>query len=151
MEILALDVGAARVGVARGSTKARLAEPLKTIKTSEAIMDLQNIISQTGVGLIVVGLPRNLAGENTDQTYWVRAWVAAAQVKINLPFYWQDEALTSQESMSNEQRTLFRQGYKGQAKSKRTKNKFDEHARAAVVILQDFFDTPKKEQKLVLT
>lgn len=136
MEILALDVGAAKVGLARGSSAARLAEPLKTVKTNEALAELQELIKQNKAEAIVVGLPRNLSGEDTGQTRWVRAWVKAAQKEISLPFYFQDEALTSQEAMNKEQGT----------KNKRTKNKIDEHAQAAVVILQDFLDSPPRER-----
>src|SRR3989344_3426470 len=92
MEILALDVGAAQVGIARGSSVARLAEVQKLIRQNEA-------------GAIVVGLPRNLSGEDTGQTRWVRQWVKQAKKEIGRPFYWQDEALTSRIAAGKDQRS----------------------------------------------
>ena len=133
MEILALDVGAAKIGMARGSSAARLAEPLKTVKANEALAEVQKLIKQNKVEAIVVGLPRNLSGEDTEQTHWVRAWVKTAQKEISLPFYFQDEALTSIKANSYELRA---------------KSSYDEHALAAAAILQDFLDSFDSERVL---
>lgn len=124
MEILALDIGAARVGVARASTEARLAEPLKTIKTNDALEYLLGLAKNKEIQAIVVGLPRNLSGDETQQTQWVRQWVKNTMQIINKPFYWQDEALTSQKAKSGA----------------------DEHSLAATIILQDFLDTPDSKR-----
>ena len=134
MEILALDVGATKVGIARGSSAARLAEPLKTVKASETMFEVQKLIKQNKVEAIAVGLPRNLSGEDTGQTRWVRQWVKSAQKEISLPFYFQDEALTSQQAATKVQ----------SPKSK--VQSFDEHALAAAAILQDFLDSPPHER-----
>lgn len=134
MEILALDVGAARVGIARGSQAARLAQPLKTVQTAGAMQELQKLIAQNKVEAIVVGLPRDLSAHETDQTRWVRNWVKEAKAKIDLPFYWQDEALTSKEAAGKNRRSKIKnQGL---------------DALAAAIILQDFLDTPQ-EQRIV--
>ncbi len=133
MEILALDVGAKRVGIARASTSARLAEPLKTIKTDEAIEQLRKIVKENQVELIVAGLPRNLSGEDTEQTRWVRDWVSRAKAELSLPFYWQDEALTTHIAKSQEPR----------AKS------YGVDAEAAAIILEDFLSTDENDRVLV--
>ena len=131
MEILALDVGAAQVGIARGSSVARLAEPLKTVKTEDALAEVQKLIRQNEAGAIVVGLPRNLSGEDTGQTRWVRQWVKQAKKEIGRPFYWQDEALTSRIEAGKDQRLKIKD------------QRFDEHSLAATTILQDFLNTPQ--------
>lgn len=136
MEILALDVGAVRVGIARGSSTARLAEPLKTVKAEDALAEVQKLIRQNEAGAIVVGLPRNLSGEDTSQTRWVRQWVKQAKKEIGRPFYWQDEALTSKQAISNKQ--LIRQ-----TQGRKAKSNVDEHSLAAATILQDFLNTPQ--------
>ncbi len=94
-EFLGVDVGGARVGIARGSSLARLAEPLKTVAAGQAIDELIDLASLYKASAIIVGLPRNLDGKDTRQTEAVRDWVKNAKAKINLSFYWQDEALTS--------------------------------------------------------
>lgn len=133
VEILALDVGVKRVGVARASTLACLPEPLKTVKTDEAIKQLRKIVKEKQIEVIVAGLPRNLSGEDTEQTRWVRSWVAKAKSELGVTFYWQDEALTSQQAISKKQK----------AKS------FDEDAEAAAIILDDFLKSDKKDWVLV--
>jgi putative holliday junction resolvase len=133
VEILALDVGAKRVGIARASLEARLAQPFKTIKTEEAIEQLQEIIKANDVTIIVAGLPRNLSSEDTTQTRWVRNWVAKAKAELKLPFYWQDEALTSQIAESRKSKV----------------ENLDVDAEAAAIILEDFLNTDKNDRVLV--
>ncbi len=133
VEILALDIGSKRVGIARASLKARLAQPLNTVKTDEAIEQLKEIIKQNQVKMIVAGLPRNLSGDDTQQTRWVRDWVAIAKTQLGVPFYWQDEALTSHEV----------------EKQNRGAKVADVDAQAAAIILEDFLKTDKIDRVLV--
>jgi putative holliday junction resolvase len=114
-EFLGVDFGHKRVGIARGSAAARLAEPLKTVAADTAIAEINSLAAANSAAAIIVGLPRNLRG--TPQTQSVRQWVEKAKPQIGLPFYWQDEALTSVSSDGDD-------------------------ARAAAMILQDFLDTP---------
>ncbi len=130
-EVLGLDVGLKRTGIARASNIARLAEPSMSVATNEAITKLTTYLKDHKVEAIAVGLPRNLKGEDTDQTAWVRQWVDEAKPKINTPLYWQDEALTSREATGKLQNSNIKQQH------------FDEHALAAAIILQDFLDTPE--------
>lgn len=97
--ILALDVGGRRIGVAVANVIARIAHPLVTIgNTPETPSVLQQLIDeQQAVGL-VVGLPRNLNGDETEQTRTVQAFVASLQEHITVPVYWQDEAVTSRKA-----------------------------------------------------
>lgn len=127
-DILGLDVGLVHTGVARASNIAMLAEPLSSFETANVIEELQKRINQVPTGAVVVGLPRNLDSKETKQTAWVRQWVALAKQQIKLPFYWQDEALTSHQA------------------AKTTYNGADEHSKAAAIILQDFLDTPEDER-----
>lgn len=130
-QLLGLDVGQSRIGVARASSMARLAEPLMTIKTPQAISDIQKLIKEYGATTLVVGLPRGLNGHDTPQTNWVRDWVVKAKAKIDTPMYWQDEALTS---------------HLAEAKSQTAKHPQDTDALAAAIILQDFLDTPEADR-----
>ncbi|HEX4775032.1 MAG TPA: Holliday junction resolvase RuvX, partial [Candidatus Saccharimonadales bacterium] len=80
-EFLGVDVGSARVGVARGSSSARLAEPLKTVDAKMAVPELKTLAAGHQAAGIVVGLPRNLDGQDTAQTQFVRDWVGEAKVQ----------------------------------------------------------------------
>lgn len=136
MEILALDVGQKRTGIARASSEARLAEPLKTVETEKVFSELGSILSNHQVEAVVVGLPRNSNSQDTDQTRWVRRWAADAKSQIGAPLYWQDEFLTSElaEAKTNT----------------RSKGRLDNSdAVAACIILEDFLSSDKSDHILV--
>jgi putative Holliday junction resolvase len=98
-EILALDVGQVRIGLARASSTVRLAEPLQTLTVSETIyQDIAAICAERQVGQLVVGLPRNLNGQETAQTKAVQSFVEGLQAVVRLPIAWQDEAVTSRQA-----------------------------------------------------
>ncbi len=132
-QLLGLDVGLKRTGIARASDIARLAEPLMTVPTADILKTLKELIDEYNVGTIVVGLPRSLNGSDTTQTSWVRDWVKHIKGKIELPFYWQDEALTSRIA---------------EAKKAVYKQKHDIDSLAAAIILQDFLDAPEAERSI---
>jgi putative Holliday junction resolvase len=125
-EYIGVDVGSQRVGVARGSSAARIAQPVKTVPAATAIAELSQMAAQADG--IVVGLPRGLDGQETAQTKQVREWAQLAKKQINKPFYWQDEALTSVAAKD-------RGALTGEV-----------DAVAASVILQDFLDTPGEQR-----
>jgi putative Holliday junction resolvase len=127
-QYLGLDVGLKRTGIARGSDAARLAEPLLTVQTTDVLKTLKDMIEEYNVAAVVVGLPRNLHGNNTQQTNWVRDWVEHAKRKIDVTYYWQDEVLTTRIA---------------EAKKLKLKNPHDIDSLAAAIILQDFLDTPE--------
>ena len=135
-EILGLDVGAKHIGIARASSIARLAEPLRSMSTEDAIKMLLDYFKKHNVEAVAVSLPRNLKGEDTDQTLWVRQWVDKLKQELDVSFYWQDEALTSQQAASK---------LKALKGSQLT---VDEHAIAAAILLQDFLDSPEGSRVL---
>lgn len=121
-EIVALDVGTVRTGIARASKLARLAQPLKTVPTDEVIEELRRLSLKSQITKVVVGLPRNLRGDDTQQTEWVRHFVEDAKTQLpKIDFYLQDEALTSVSAQENGKKVT------------------DIDAEAARIILQDFF------------
>ncbi len=84
--VIALDVGDRRIGVAVASLEAKLPRPLVTIdrQTSEDITeDIAKLANQETADTIVVGLPRNLRGDETAQTRLVRDF--ARQLADKLP------------------------------------------------------------------
>jgi putative Holliday junction resolvase len=130
-EFLGVDVGGSRVGIARGGSAARIAQPLKTVPAGQAISEILQLTGQQEINGIVVGLPRSLEGKETSQTKAVRDWAESARQKIKVPFYWQDEALTSQVAAD-------RQGSPAGL-----------DAAAAAVILQDFLDGDENDRVAV--
>lgn len=94
--ILALDVGAKRIGVASANAVARIARPVATVANdANALANIKQIIKDERAAILVLGLPRNLSGNSTAQTDAVRAFSAALEPVLGLPVHWQDEAVTS--------------------------------------------------------
>jgi putative holliday junction resolvase len=120
-------VGSVRVGLARGSSLARLAAPLKTVPAGQAVDELAAMASDDRADAVVVGLPRGLNGQETAQTKAVRQWVEQAKRRLALPFYWQDEALSTAAVQGSSQ-------------------SHGPDAAAAAVILQDFLDAPESDR-----
>ncbi|MDB5160706.1 MAG: Holliday junction resolvase YqgF [Candidatus Saccharibacteria bacterium] len=128
---IGLDVGEIRTGIARASSVARLAEPLKVVPTGEVVPELKKIIEDPGVEAVIVGLPRNLNGDDTAQTAWVRQWLQNARPLLpEIPFYWQDEALTTKI-----------------AAEQMGKNITEVDSLAASIILQDFLDAGEESEE----
>ena len=94
--ILALDVGDVRVGAALANSHSMLAQPLITLTNDAQFIDqIKEIIDQNKVELVVVGLPRNLDGNDTAQTQKVREFTDLLRTKIFVKIEYQDEALSS--------------------------------------------------------
>ncbi len=139
--ILAVDVGARRVGLAISDASRTLARPLETIAvTSEAdaVDRVARRIGQLhgedeGIAAIVVGLPSSLDGTPTPQTARVRAFIAQLQTRTPLLIATEDERLTSREA---ESRLAVRE------KDWR-KRKAQLDAASAAIFLQDYLDRPR--------
>lgn len=133
--LIALDVGERRIGVAVASLVARLPRPAGVIMQSEETFAqiAELIAAERAVG-VVVGLPRNLAGQDTGQTKYVRDFTANLQSAIGTPVYWCDEALTSHLAEIELQ------------KRQATYTKGDIDALAACYILEDFLSSHKEDK-----
>ena len=94
--ILALDVGSVRVGVAYAGDGLRMARRVTTLDVRESFWrELQSIIDEYQAGLLVIGMPRGLDGQETDQSRFVQRFAEECKEKFGLPIHFQDEALTS--------------------------------------------------------
>lgn len=126
-QLMALDIGHRRIGVAFGDTSIRIAVPYDTITVDGTEMQtIARLYTTHSINTIVVGYPRNQQGEATDQTEYVKR--VAKDLEIYAPVVYQDESLTS---VYAEQRLASRKrGYK--------KEEID--AEAAAIILQDYIE-----------
>jgi putative pre-16S rRNA nuclease len=125
--ILALDVGAKRIGLAVADSLARLPRPFTTLENSEAVfVELQKIIAEEAVESVIVGLPRDMNGQTTQQTRDTQTFVAQLKTQIGLPIHMQDEAVTS------------RQAEAELSARQRPYSKADIDALAATYILDDY-------------
>ncbi|HET8671889.1 MAG TPA: Holliday junction resolvase RuvX [Candidatus Saccharimonadales bacterium] len=125
--ILALDMGEQRIGLAIANVVARLPNPFRTIPNNEQTMKaLLQIIQEEGVAILVVGRPRGLNGQETDQTRICDSFTEELRTQLPVPVYAQDEAVTSKKAEA-ELKSRGRPYVKG-----------DIDALAASYILEDF-------------
>ena len=95
-QILSLDIGDRRVGVAIASANTKLARPLITlINDDKLIANIRDIIKENQVETLVVGLPRTLDGQDSDQTKKVRLVIEQLTRQLSVKIESQDEALSS--------------------------------------------------------
>ena len=94
---LGIDVGSRRIGIARVNSIAKIPEPLGTLINDETFPDaMTRLLVEHSIDIIVIGLPRNLRGEETPQTNTVRLFVDDIIKKnTDKPVQYQDETLTS--------------------------------------------------------
>lgn len=97
--VIALDIGEKRIGVAVAGVSALLPRPLTTLKNNDNIQqDIISLLAQERAVALVVGLPRGLQGQQTQQTRSVEAFGHALEQHLSIPLYWQDEAVTSRQA-----------------------------------------------------
>ena len=89
---IGLDVGAKRIGVARGNDLAKLATPLTIVPVDgQEIEAISKIAASEEARDIVVGLPRGLDSQETAQTKTTREFARRLR-PLGLNLHWRDEA-----------------------------------------------------------
>ena len=127
--LLALDVGEKRIGVAIADSSIKIAIVFETIDVDgNEIKRIAEIITSEDIDIVVVGYPRNQSGEPTAQTAYVEAF-ASQLTDIAPTIVFQDESLTSvkAEELLNRQKKPYEKG--------------DIDALAASLILEDYLET----------
>ncbi len=125
---LGLDYGAKRIGVATADSEVKIAIPYGVIDNDEHKIDqITELIDEQKIDLVVVGYPRNQAGEPTAQTAEVEQFVE--QLQQSFPkIMFQDESLTS--VLAEERLKAYHKNY----------SKEDIDASAAAIILEDYLE-----------
>lgn len=94
--ILGLDIGDVRIGVALANSVARLPSPLAIIDNDRTVFDkLKSIIAEHDISLIVIGLPRNMEGEETAQSRVSRDFATELAKFTDAKIVFADEGLSS--------------------------------------------------------
>jgi len=131
---LGIDVGRARVGVARSDPDGMLAVPVETVPRDDASIDrIVQIAQEYDLLEFVVGLPVNMQGTDTPSTTDAREFAAALQVRSGLPVRLVDERLSTVTAHA-----ALRSSGRSQKKSRSIVDQV-----AAVVLLQQAIDMEK--------
>jgi putative Holliday junction resolvase len=100
-KILALDVGNRRIGLAVSDELGLSATGLETLHRTTRKHDLEvlgKIAKKHQVEEIVIGLPLNMNGTESEQTEKTRTFADMVREKLKLPVVFWDERLTSWEA-----------------------------------------------------
>ena len=92
---LGVDVGKARVGVARSDPDGLLAVPVETLPRAEALDKLVSLSADYDALEIIVGLPISLRGTDTASTADARAFAFDLAQKVSVPVRLVDERLST--------------------------------------------------------
>jgi len=132
--ILALDLGRKRIGLAISDPLGITAQGLPNLVRANRRADfaaLEQLVRQRQVGLILMGNPINMRGDEGRQSGWVREFAEALEKRTGLPVKLWDERLTSVEAGR-----VLRQSGASIEKRARAVDRL-----SAVILLQSYLDS----------
>jgi len=131
--IMALDYGKKRTGIAVTDPLQMIASPLTTVDTSTLFDFLKDYLSKETVEKMLIGLPLNLDGSDTDATAAVRHNVRRLKNSFpNIAIETVDEQFSSKQAS----RAMVEMGMK--KKDRQEKGNIDKMA--AGLMLQEYLD-----------
>jgi len=136
--ILGLDVGDRKIGVAVSDSSRTIARGIDQVRWDESQKDkglakIKELISRYEVGKVVVGLPKNMKGEEGFQAKKVRSFLDFLSSKIKIPAVLFDERFST--VMAEK---ILRQEGASLSERKKAKDKI-----AAAIILQSYLDSQR--------
>lgn len=138
--LLAIDYGTKRTGLAVSDTLKLIANGLTTVPTHTLLDYLKAYLEKEEVEKIIVGLPKQMNNEYSDNMKHIRPFVKKLKLLYpNIPIEMYDERFTS----SLAQRTIIDAGLK--KKDRQNKALIDEIS--AVIILQDYMESMRLQNK----
>lgn len=130
-QIVALDIGERRIGIAMADTLGLVVRPYKTILKDQILAELETLSSDYEIKCLVVGLPLHRDGRKSEQTLKVEEAVQAIREKFSsLEICFENEILTS--SAAKERLSDL-----GIRVTEKNKGLIDTYA--AVIILEQYF------------
>jgi putative Holliday junction resolvase len=131
---LGIDVGRARVGVAKCDPDGLLATPVETVpRNAESVRRVRELVLEYDAVQVLVGLPTNLRGEDTASTTDAREFAAEVARTVDVPVRLVDERLSTVSAHA-----ALRQSGRSQRGSRGIVDQV-----AAVILLQNALDVEK--------
>ena len=128
--MLALDYGSARCGVAVGDPSGTIATPLEPVADPAGDAGLARIVALVAdqdVGVVVVGLPVGLSGQEGAQAAETRAFLERLREVLPVPVETYDERFTT-------------------VLARRRPGRASEHSRAAAHLLTEYLGAGPRSQ-----
>lgn len=139
MQILCLDIGMVRIGIAKSDELEIIASPLEVYKRTNSINNdakyIAKLVESKNIGLIVVGLPLKMDGTSGSSVDMVNEFVEKIKKFTDVPIVMQDERFSTVSATN-----ILLEGNVSREKRKGVVDKL-----AATIILQSFLD--KKQKK----
>lgn len=101
MQVLALDIGERRIGVASGSTVTKVATPVKVMPAQEVLDNAKTwrmLLQDYDPELLVCGCPKSMSGKQGQQARRVKEAAKKIANAAGLPLEFVDERLSSSEA-----------------------------------------------------
>jgi putative Holliday junction resolvase len=157
--LMALDVGAVRIGIAISDSNRFLASPYTTVYVSRdetaTWAAISRLIDETEAAGLVIGLPVSLDGQIHAQGERVLAFAERLKQHITIPVAFWDERLSTVEAQrllaERNQQEKRRSGGQRRMQTRRRQKGHEIDALAAAVILQEYLDSlgSKAEETLL--
>ncbi len=132
-KILALDLGAKRVGIAASDELGFTTNPLSSIQRGswkQLLQQVKRLVEELGARTLVIGLPLRLDGTEGEAARSARQLAEKFRLSLSIPVHLQDERLTT-----------FEAGEKLKASSTNRQERKDRiDSEAAAIILRDFIN-----------
>lgn len=128
--VLGIDPGRVRVGLALSDALQVTVTPLEVVKRADAVARVEEIVKESDVATIVVGLPTSLRGGEGPSAEDARSLGEEIRSRTGCDVVYHDERFTSRMAESN----LLEKGMK------RRDRRRSLDMVAAALILQDFLD-----------
>jgi putative Holliday junction resolvase len=132
--VLALDVGKKRIGLAVSDELGLTAQGIETLQRNRIREDLENLrrlAVEWHIGLLVVGKPLHMSGDESRQSEYTREFAERLGNHLGLPVVFWDERLTSAEA-----ERLLREGGATLAQRKKAVDRM-----AAVLLLESYLES----------
>lgn len=134
--IISIDYGRKRTGIAATDTLRLIANGVATVPSGEVVKFLSDYVSREPVDLFVVGLPKQMNNEPSENMRYVEAFVTHLKRSIpDIPVTYYDERFTSV--------LAHRAMIDGGLKKKRRQDKGLVDEISAVIILQAYLESIK--------
>jgi putative Holliday junction resolvase len=131
--VLALDVGKKRIGLAVSDELGVTAQGIETLERRRIREDLENlrrIAAEWHVGLLLIGKPLHMSGDESRQSEYTREFAERLGNYLKLPVVFWDERLTSAEA-----ERLLRDGGATLAQRKKAVDRM-----AAILLLESYLE-----------
>ena len=132
--ILAIDYGRKRTGLAVTDTMQIVATGLCTVPSGDLVKYLSDYVQKETVDLFIVGMPKQMNNEDSENMKYVKAFVTHLERVIpNIPVIYYDERFTSV--------LAHKAMLEGGLKKKKRQDKALVDEISAVIILQSYMES----------